>query len=88
MSGYDVGRRIVVTDQGVAFDGTLADLAITRSDYDFKDRDRVTVRLVVKRFDGDRTTAEMKLANLPLEYLVEREAASPVGVPEGGEPRA
>lgn len=80
LSGYDVGRRLVVTSDGVAFDGVLTALDFDRSDYDFKDRDRITASIVVKRIElaesvgrSDKTLAEIRLTKLPLDYMLQRE---------------
>lgn len=71
----DVGERAVITQDGVGFDGILAQLDVTRSDYNFKDRPRVTARLVLKTFadDSDRPSAEIQLRELPLDYLIQIE---------------
>lgn len=73
----DVGSRIVLTQEGVAFDGTLTCLNVTRSDYAFKDRPRVTAQITAKiiELDGsrDKVLAEVKVDNLPLEYQVQIE---------------
>lgn len=68
ITSADVGLRIVVTRDGNAFDGMLTDMTVSRSDYDFKDRPRVTARLKVKT-----VATELTLKDLPLDYRVQIE---------------
>ena len=73
--GDDVGCRVLVTRDGNAFDGMLVNADITRADYEFKDRPRITARLKVKT-----DSTELVLTQLPLDYLiqVDRPAANPI----------
>jgi hypothetical protein len=75
-----VGRRVIITRDGSAFDGMLTGLDVERSDYLFKDRPRVTARLTVKVIEpgegiarSDTTLAEAKLNRLPLDYRIQVE---------------
>jgi len=85
LTGWDVGNRIVVTREGVAFDGTLAHIAFARSEYEFKDRPRLTCSITVKRLEigagtiaRDKVLAEIKLAELPLDYIVQKDDVQPL----------
>ncbi|MDQ0726827.1 hypothetical protein [Microbacterium sp. W4I20] len=74
----DVGSRIVLTQEGVAFDGILTSLDVTRSDYAFKDRPRVSAAITAKVVDladrgSDKVIAEMKIRDLPLDYRLQIE---------------
>lgn len=66
VTGAEVGKRVVVTRDGNAFDGVLVQFDVTYSDYDFKDRPRVTARLKVKT-----ASTELLLTGLPLDYLIQ-----------------
>lgn len=69
----DVGKPVILTRDGVGFEGLLADLDVTRSDYDFKDRPRVTARITAKIFTPgtDRAHSEIRIKELPLDYVVQ-----------------
>jgi len=80
LTAADVGSRAIATQRGVAFDGTLTELDITRSDYTLRDRPQITALLTLKTFvkkklmdTTDRPSAEIKLRDLPLDYLIQIE---------------
>lgn len=77
LKGSDVGKSVILTRDGVGFEGLLADLDVTRSDYDFKDRPRVTARITAKIFTQgtDRAHSEIQIKELPLDYVVQVEAS-------------
>lgn len=75
LKSSDVGKPVILTRDGVGFEGLLTDLDVTRSDYNFKDRPRVTARITAKIFvDGaDRAHSEIQIKELPLDYMVQVE---------------
>lgn len=75
LKSSDVGKRVILTRDGVGFEGLLTDLDVTRSDYNFKDRPRVTARITAKIFvDGsDRAHSEIQIKELPLDYVLQVE---------------
>lgn len=82
LTGGDVGARAVATQDGVAFDGVLTEVDVTRSDYIFKATPQITARLVLKTFGAkpkfstsEKPTAEIQLRDLPLDYLIQIERA-------------
>ena len=76
LRGADVGCRVVVTRDGNAFDGLLTDFWVTRSDYDIKDRPKITARLTVKT-----ASCKLELTSLPLDYLIQIERPIPDAAP-------
>lgn len=79
LTAADVGSRAIATQGGVAFDGTLTELDVTRSDYTLRDRPQITALITLKTFvkklleTNDRPSAEIKLRDLPLDYLIQIE---------------
>lgn len=72
----DVGLRVIIARDGNTFDGLLAQMDVLRSDYEFKDKPRITARLVMKTVvevpgSSDRVTSELKMTGLPLDYLIQ-----------------
>lgn len=75
----DVGKPVILTRDGVGFEGLLTGLDVTRSDYDFKDRPRVTARIVAKIFTDETSNSahsEIQLKNLPMDYVVQVEGTN------------
>lgn len=75
LKAADVGKLAILTRDGVGFEGLLTDLDVTRSDYNFKDRPRVTARITAKIFieGADRAQSEIQIKELPLDYVVQIE---------------
>ena len=75
LKSSDVGKSVILTRDGVGFEGLLTDLDVSRSDYPFKDRPRVTARITAKIFaeGSDRAHSEIQIKELPLDYVVQVE---------------
>ena len=78
LRGGDVGETVIIAQEGVAFQGVLTDLDITRTEYVFKDRDRITASLTVKvleptpgGLDREKVIAEVKIRQVPLAYRLQ-----------------
>ena len=80
LRGSDVGNRAVAARDGNTFDGTLTKVDITRADYSFKDRPRISARITLKTLESggrfsslDTVKSELELTGLPLDYLIQIE---------------
>lgn len=87
----DVGRRVVITQEGVAFDGILTGLDVDRGDHNFADQQKwpkIYAALEVKTLtpgegtESDRIHAAITLRKLPLDYRIQIEDLNLLTLPD------